>query len=996
MPGYKRVFRSFPGFDVLTNIESVNILDIAPPGQVLGSGTGVVLLVGEFERGTLESPFEVFGTNDLLTKAGGLGLPVGLNPHASPVAVKSGGDELWNGNGFVWLRNKKFSGLILCRVDNSAGQVEFSRMACLTGLGGVISGVSDGDTVQFTRDGSTVVTGTFNGTSGVVDGDGFPPEASQVWQEDDSAGTFVDETSDYNDATDANLNPFPAGPAVDDAFYIGRASGTFTQVTLDNANGTAGTDGGSLAITWEYWDGSSWTALAGVTDGTSNFTAAVADGQEVTWTEPTDWARTTVNGVTGYYVRARLSAGAFGIDPVYDQGFVGDGITAVTGFVGGETLEIQDGTDATRVVVFTAADQTPTQVADRVNAVLANSVMSVVGNQLRLSSTIRGGSGYIRVVGGTARSVLGFNSTTQQQVLSMVVTSAGTTAAWSASFNLNVAGVTTTYTATYTSDATPTVTEIRDGLQADFASQNIPQVTLASVSTDTMTVTLDANRIASTPVVTPGGGGAATFTQTRDALVTAGYGTGNVADLNAITAAERVSVFDALSGLSSSLDAEGLVRVCNSGTPGTGTLQVTGGTAVTTMGFDLTTVSDAADGEDVTIPAGTRVQDSTSTGTIWVTLEDIDTGTGGGAFNALVRPLSDDDSALASSAGNVTLILDTLPDGFSVTNASSITRLSANQLDARYQRALDATLGQSTVARKANVVCSARASASIGRALKQNAIDATAEGLAARKAIVRPLLGTARDDAKAATGTGVGAIGRDERVMYCFPGFKTQIPEIQSVGAANGGTGFTDDGVINVGADSFYAGVRSILNPEENAGQRLSDTNVVGLNVLGLEDTYDPEEGGVDLQQSDYKSFRENGIIAPRISRTSGAIFQSDVTSVDPAVDKPKVDANRRFFADMIIDTLADIGIKFVKKLNTPNRNRALLQEIRGFLRLLQSPNQPETSRLDSFEAFDDTTDTQKADGIVYIVVKVKMYPTMKAITLRTEVGTTVVIEEAA
>ena len=996
MPGFKRVFRSFPGFDVLTQIESVNIIDIAPPGQVLGAGTGVVLLVGEFERGSLESPFEVFGTNDLLTKSGSLGLPVGLNPHAGPVAVKSGGDELWNGNGFTWLRNKKFSGLILCRVDNSAGQVAFSRLACLTGLGGVISGVLDGDTVEFTRDGSTVVTATYNGASGVVDGDGFPPEASQVWQEDNSGPTFVDETSDYNDATDANLNPFPAGPAVGDAFYIGRASGTFAQVTLDNANGTAGTDGGALAITWEYWDGTSWTSLAGVTDGTSNFTAAVADGQAVTWTEPTDWARTTVNGTTGYYVRGRVSAGAFGVDPIYDQGFVGDGVTAVTGFVGGETLEIQDGEDATRVVVFTAADQTPTQVADRVNAVLANSVMSVVGSQLRLSSTISGGSGHLAVVGGTARSTLGFNSTTQQQVLSMVVTAPGTTAAWSASFDLNVAGVTTTYTATYTSDATPTDAEIRDGLLADFASQNIPQVTLASVSTDTMTVSLDANRIASTPVVTPGGGGTATFAETQDGLVTAGYGTGNVASLDAITAAERVSIFDAQSGLSAGLDADGLVRVCNSGTPVTGTLQATGGTITTVMGFDLTTVADAAAGEDVTISAGTRVQDSTSTGTIWVTLEDIGTGTGGGAFSALVRPLSDDDTALASTAGNVSLVLDTLPDGFSVTNAAAITRLSSNQLDARYQRALDATLGQSTVARKANIICSARASASIGRAVKLNAIDATAEGLAARKAIVRPPLGTFREDAKALTGVGVGNLGRDERAMYCFPGFKTQVPEIQAVGAANGGVGFTDDGVINVGADSFYAGVRSILNPEENAGQRLSDTNVVGLNVVGMEDAYDPERGGVDLVVEDYKSFLQAGIIAPRISRTSGAIFQSDVTSVDPSVDKPKVDANRRFFADLVIDTLADIGIKFVKKLNTPNRNRALIQEIRGFLRLLQSPNQPETSRLDSYEVFDDTTDAQRAEGIVFIIVRVRMYPAMKFITFRTEIGATVVIEEAA
>ena len=73
MAGFKRVFRAFPGFDVLANIESTNVLDIAPPGQVLGAGVGVVLLVGEFDAGAVNTPAEIFGTNDLVTKFGSLG-----------------------------------------------------------------------------------------------------------------------------------------------------------------------------------------------------------------------------------------------------------------------------------------------------------------------------------------------------------------------------------------------------------------------------------------------------------------------------------------------------------------------------------------------------------------------------------------------------------------------------------------------------------------------------------------------------------------------------------------------------------------------------------------------------------------------------------------------------------------------------------------------------------------------------------------------------------
>lgn len=992
MPAFRRVFRAFPGFDVLTNIESVNILDIAPPGQVLGSGTGVVCLVGEFERGKLNTPMDILGTNDLLSKVGGLGLQIATNPHAGPVAVKSGGDELWNGNGFIWLSRKVLAGLVICRVDNSAGSVQFSRLASLTGGDGPFVGVVNGDTVDLTRDGVTVVIATWSATPGVIDGDGFPGDASIAWQVDDTpSGTaFVDVTTAFNDATSANLEPFPTTEAVGDYFAVGRASSTFDRITFDYAGGTAGVGG---VVVWEYWNGSAWTALAGVSDATAGFTTAIADGLVVSWTVPVDWARNTISGVTAYYVRARITT-VYTTNPVLDQGFVQG--NNVTGFVGGETLEIRDGTDAVRVVVFTAADQTREAVRDRINATLASNVASVVGTQLRLSSTIQGALGIIEVVGGTARGTLGFHSTTQQQVMTLLVQTAGTTALWSASFQQVVNGVLTTYTATFTSDAAPTVTEIRDGLLADFADQGVPFVTFASVSTDQLTVTFDANRTGSSPSVTPGGGGTATFTTTTPAIVTIGRGTGNVPNIASIEGSDAAAVFDALAGIGAELDGDGFLRVTNNGTPATGTLQVTGGTVVTNFGFNTTDIADAGEGEDVTIPAGTRVQDASATGTIWVTLEDVETGEGGGPFDVKVRPFSDDDTALASTAGNVTLVLDTLPDGFSVTNSATITRLSASQLDARYQTALDATLGQSTAARKANIICAARASASIGRAVKLNAIRATSQGLAARKAIVRPLLGTTRDAAQASTGTGVGNIGRDERAVYAFPGFKTQIPEIAAVGAANGGTGFTDDGVIQVGSDSFYAQVRSILPPEEDAGQQLSDTNVVALNVLALEDAYDPDEGGVDLQIEDYIAFKAAGICAPRISRTAGAHFMSDVTSVDPNSEPAKVPANRRYFADFIMDTLGDIGLKFVKKLNTPNRNRALLQEIRGFLKILKSENQPETSRLFGFEAFDDTSDDQRAAEIVFIVVKVKMHPTMKFITYRAEVGPTVVIEEAA
>ncbi|MDJ0972603.1 MAG: phage tail fiber protein, partial [Kiloniellales bacterium] len=94
--------------------------------------------------------------------------------------------------------------------------------------------------------------------------------------------TSVDQTAALNDATAGDVDPFPATEAVGDMFLIGHRA-PFSSVTIDI--GTLGVGG---AVTWKYWDGSAWVALAGVTDGTNGFTAA-AGNQTLTFTKPLDW-----------------------------------------------------------------------------------------------------------------------------------------------------------------------------------------------------------------------------------------------------------------------------------------------------------------------------------------------------------------------------------------------------------------------------------------------------------------------------------------------------------------------------------------------------------------------------------------------------------------------------------------------------------------------------------------------------------------------------------
>lgn len=99
----------------------------------------------------------------------------------------------------------------------------------------------------------------------------------------------------------------PAVPAVNDALYFGidtslTDTGPFASIIVDIATPASATT--SYTIVWEYWNGA-WVSLT-VNDETAQLSQPGATG--VFWEQPSDWTTTTVNGVTGYWVRARLSA----------------------------------------------------------------------------------------------------------------------------------------------------------------------------------------------------------------------------------------------------------------------------------------------------------------------------------------------------------------------------------------------------------------------------------------------------------------------------------------------------------------------------------------------------------------------------------------------------------------------------------------------------------------------------------------------------------------
>ena len=625
MPGFRRVFRQFPGNAVISEIESVDIIDAPPPGVPLGAGTGTCLIVGEFERGAVNQPVQIFSAADMTAKLGNLGFPSAVSQYDGAVARRSGGNELWNGNGFIYTRNKRFNRMVVCRVDNRAGDVEFRRLACLTGGAGPFTANSN-DSINFLLDGGpTSAIATVIGSQAQID-----------------------------------------------------ASGASYPATLTNL-----------------------------------------------------------------------------------------------------TLEIVVDQDVSRLVKFTT-ETLLTEVIATINAVMAQDIASDNAGQLRLSSVIAGANGYIQVVGGDARAVLGFPTAVTQQVDTYTVANASngtyilrvTTSVNGQLVNFDTEGFTRT---------TETTTQLRDAILIQLENLAVPGVGFAAGAGDTIVATGDDNIVFASTVQSEGTPGDITIVMTTPPVVNATFGNGNVGNLASFSAQEMATIIDAQPNISSNVDTDGNLRTCNTATPGTGTLAASGGALASVLGYTVGEVSDASDAEDVVIPAGTIVE-GTSPATRWVTLEDIETGTEGGPWTVGVRPWEDTDTAQANTTGQITTIVSELPDGFSVTNPNTVTRLSASQIDAAYARALDATLDLSTPASDADFVVASRASASIMRRLRENAESATANGLAPRKCLVRPLLGTSITDALANSGTGVAA-DRNDRRQYCFPGVTTQVTEIQAVGA---------------------------------------------------------------------------------------------------------------------------------------------------------------------------------------------------------------------
>lgn len=118
----------------------------------------------------------------------------------------------------------------------------------------------------------------------------------------DDGGVLTTQTTGSNNATINDVTLLPSVPVVNDAYYFA-GDHRFRIITLNIS--TAGN--GTWALTWEYYNGTVWTALSNVSDGTSSF--ETSGTRTVSFNMPDDWAVTNVNAINDkYWVRARVSS----------------------------------------------------------------------------------------------------------------------------------------------------------------------------------------------------------------------------------------------------------------------------------------------------------------------------------------------------------------------------------------------------------------------------------------------------------------------------------------------------------------------------------------------------------------------------------------------------------------------------------------------------------------------------------------------------------------
>lgn len=113
---------------------------------------------------------------------------------------------------------------------------------------------------------------------------------------------------------------FPNPPDVGDILYLGSEDTTFPLAPFCSGVFDLSVIQEDVStVAYEYWNGATWAALTPQdnTAGTGTIPFSVLGVASMHWEQPYNWATTTVNGISGFFIRIRITAvGASPVAPV--------------------------------------------------------------------------------------------------------------------------------------------------------------------------------------------------------------------------------------------------------------------------------------------------------------------------------------------------------------------------------------------------------------------------------------------------------------------------------------------------------------------------------------------------------------------------------------------------------------------------------------------------------------------------------------------------------
>ena len=122
----------------------------------------------------------------------------------------------------------------------------------------------------------------------------------------DGGQTYADLTDAVSDGDSGTYGHLDSLGAVTDGAWLligGKAPFAALAVEMNVA-----ANGNAADIAAEYWNGSAWTAVAGLRDGTAQDGRTLARDGDVSFREPSDWRRAAINGVEAFWLRLTVAS----------------------------------------------------------------------------------------------------------------------------------------------------------------------------------------------------------------------------------------------------------------------------------------------------------------------------------------------------------------------------------------------------------------------------------------------------------------------------------------------------------------------------------------------------------------------------------------------------------------------------------------------------------------------------------------------------------------